>query len=681
MPLNKGITNIGISLGQSDDDASGALSGSDIDLLLLNEGVAYHFTYALAPNGACAGDQADWIVFRTLDECNNEAPIAVNDTVSTFFETPFYIDVLDNDFDPDGDPLQLQTTLITPPEHGAVSVTDSIFYIPLDDFCGLDSLQYEVCDYPYIECSTAWVYIDVVCNDAPSQGNEELSTLEDTDLLNVDVLDNNIDPEDDPLSVDLLSATSAMGGSSIVNGDNTISYSPAVNYFGADTVLYRVCDIAVPQPNCVFDTLFIEVIPVADAPIAKNDEYTIDEDTFLNFNPITDEGGIDVDVEDDIDLSSAVISIQPPSGATVEVLAGGNMVYTPPANWHGDDIFYYQICDFSNPIPLCSEGEVLVHVLPINDAPIAQNDTLSYVWGDLEIASDILGNDFDIDGDNLEVCNWIAFSDAFVDISFTGNLINYIPEQGFCGTDSILYTVCDSGDPQLSGDAWIFIEVSPLDSDEDGIPDHIEGNADPDGDGIPNSLDDDSDGDGISDAIEGQALGKDPCNVNPVDSDGDGLDDYVDTDSDGDGILDSTEGASDPDGDGESNYLDEDSDGDGILDADESVGDCDLDGLADFLDPDECPEEIEIPEGFSPNGDGDADLWQIKGLDLYPDAELTIVNRWGQEVYKSLAYDNTFNGIGNTSGSSMLPAGTYYYILTLNATEGLTLQGVVFIAY
>ena len=68
------------------------------------------------------------------------------------------------------------------------------------------------------------------------------------------------------------------------------------------------------------------------------------------------------------------------------------------------------------------------------------------------------------------------------------------------------------------------------DSDDDGIPDAIEGVVDMDDDGIPNYLDADSDNDGISDADEGD-----------IDQDADGVPNYLDTDSDNDGVTDSVE--------------------------------------------------------------------------------------------------------------------------------------------
>lgn len=75
------------------------------------------------------------------------------------------------------------------------------------------------------------------------------------------------------------------------------------------------------------------------------------------------------------------------------------------------------------------------------------------------------------------------------------------------------------------------------DQDHDSIADELEGNGDPDHDGIPNLRDTDSDGDGRSDSAEADR--ENPCA--PPDSDGDGVPDFRDVDSDNDGLDDATE--------------------------------------------------------------------------------------------------------------------------------------------
>jgi large repetitive protein len=75
-------------------------------------------------------------------------------------------------------------------------------------------------------------------------------------------------------------------------------------------------------------------------------------------------------------------------------------------------------------------------------------------------------------------------------------------------------------------------------------------------------------------------------------------------------------------------------------------------------------ETFEIPSGFTPNNDGKNDMWQIKGLESYPDNEVVIFNRWGNEVFKTAGYsaENAWTG-------SELNAGTYYYIIRIRVNE------------
>jgi len=80
------------------------------------------------------------------------------------------------------------------------------------------------------------------------------------------------------------------------------------------------------------------------------------------------------------------------------------------------------------------------------------------------------------------------------------------------------------------------------------------------------------------------------------------------------------------------------------------------------------PIVFDIPEGFSPNGDGKNDLWQITGLlELYPDNSLQIFNRWGGEVLSASPYTNDWDGESETglNAGEVLPVGTYWYILDL----------------
>ena len=85
---------------------------------------------------------------------------------------------------------------------------------------------------------------------------------------------------------------------------------------------------------------------------------------------------------------------------------------------------------------------------------------------------------------------------------------------------------------------------------------------------------------------------------------------------------------------------------------------------------------VTIPNGFSPNGDNKNDFWFVKGLELYPDAEIQIYNRWGSVVYlHEGVYDEPWDG--KNSNGDELPFATYYYVIKLNDVDDQEFAGSV----
>ena len=74
---------------------------------------------------------------------------------------------------------------------------------------------------------------------------------------------------------------------------------------------------------------------------------------------------------------------------------------------------------------------------------------------------------------------------------------------------------------------------------------------------------------------------------------------------------------------------------------------------------------IKIPNAFTPNGDGEFDVWHIAELEKFTDISLRIFNRWGELVFESFTptdWDGTLNG-------KELPVATYYYVLQIPFTD------------
>ncbi|MEZ5029812.1 MAG: gliding motility-associated C-terminal domain-containing protein [Saprospiraceae bacterium] len=81
-----------------------------------------------------------------------------------------------------------------------------------------------------------------------------------------------------------------------------------------------------------------------------------------------------------------------------------------------------------------------------------------------------------------------------------------------------------------------------------------------------------------------------------------------------------------------------------------------------------------IYSGFSPNGDDINDTFMIDGIDDYPNNELTVFNRWGNQVFYRRGYTTDGGWDGRWEGND-LPDGTYFYIL--RDGEGETYSGYV----
>ena len=86
---------------------------------------------------------------------------------------------------------------------------------------------------------------------------------------------------------------------------------------------------------------------------------------------------------------------------------------------------------------------------------------------------------------------------------------------------------------------------------------------------------------------------------------------------------------------------------------------------------------IDFYNGFSPNDDGKNDYWNIPILDYFADNKVTIINRWGNEVWITENYDNQINRFeGKNTNGNELSDGTYFYIIEYEDEEK---RGWVFI--
>jgi large repetitive protein len=355
----------------------------------------------------------------------NDSPLAVDDVYTIDEDTSLSADVSLNDSDVDGDDLTF--TLLTGPANGtAIIDSDGLLdYTPNANFNGTDSLSYLVCDVNNA-CDTGWVFITVNPIDDPVEAVDDTYSVDEDGVLNENVGSNDIDVDGDDLTFTLV--TDVTNGTLVFNADGTFTYTPNPDFSGTDTFVYELCD---QVGNCDEATVTITVVPVNDAPIAVDDEYTTDEDTVLN----GDVGVNDSDT-DSADLTFTLVTDA--TNGTVVLNADGTFTYTPDANFNGTDTFVYEVCD---DLGACDQATVTINVVPVNDAPDAVDD--EYTTNvNTPISGNVTDNDVEVDGDELTVTLVTDVTNGTLVLNSDGTF-TYTPDTDFIGTDSFVYEVCD----------------------------------------------------------------------------------------------------------------------------------------------------------------------------------------------------------------------------------------------
>lgn len=167
-----------------------------------------------------------------------EKPYAIPDKEFTEEGTEITVDVLANDFDPNGDDLSL--TAVGEAQNGAVNLNKdgTVTYIPNEDFVGNDSFSYTVVDTDG-NASQGTVSVTVTPpNSAPTAVNDVAETLEN-EAVQVLVTANDSDPDGDPLTIE--SVSDAQNGT-VSFSVGTITYQPDAGFFGEETLEYTITD-------------------------------------------------------------------------------------------------------------------------------------------------------------------------------------------------------------------------------------------------------------------------------------------------------------------------------------------------------------------------------------------------------------------------------------------------------
>ncbi|WP_180765368.1 cadherin-like domain-containing protein, partial [Vibrio parahaemolyticus] len=262
-------------------------------------------------------------------------------------------------------------------------------------------------------------------------------------IITTEELLSNVDDEDkDTLSVENLIIDKG-NGTLVDNGDGTWTFTPQID---DDTEVSFTFDIIDDEDLVISGSANLDILPINDAPNAKNDVITTEEDTAVTIDVLVNDSDVEGDV---LSIQSASV---PSEQGSVDIV-DGKLVFTPAENFNGEATITYIVTDGD----LTDEAKVTVTVTPVNDSPVAVDDTVS-TQEDTVVTIDVLPNDSDVDGDKLSIQS-ASVPEAQGKVEIVEGKLVFTPAENFNGDAEITYTVTDG---QLTDEAKVTVTVNPV---------------------------------------------------------------------------------------------------------------------------------------------------------------------------------------------------------------------------
>ena len=387
-------------------------------------------TYTVTDNNAPIAATATTTLSITVTPVN-DAPVAVDDNLSTNEDTPVTLDLVGNDTDVDGDTLSVKSingTTLTPGTAQVIAVPNGVVnvnaagvitFTPNANYNGPVSFNYVVQDGHGGE-DTGTVSINVVSvNDAPVTVPEVATTPEDTPISG-NILTNDSDVDvGDTLSVTQFTVdvdgngtiglgetfTVPPGGSVttptiVVDGknagtitiasDGSYTFTPAQDFNGTIPIItYTVNDGSGAVNNTATATLSISVTPVNDPPVATTPPaLNVNEDTgpfALSLTGTDVDGTVDkITVTGLPPASQGVLTYQVngagpfvsvPANTQLSPTEAATIRFEPVPDFNGTVTVAFNVTD--NLGAVSPSANAIINIASVNDAPVAIGGNVS----------------------------------------------------------------------------------------------------------------------------------------------------------------------------------------------------------------------------------------------------------------------------------------------------------------
>ncbi|MCF6443337.1 Ig-like domain-containing protein [Nereida sp. MMG025] len=415
---------------------------------------------------------------------------AVDDTATTDEDTPVTIDVVANDENPEGDAPTIIDASV-PADQGTVEIVDNqLVFTPAENFNGEATITYTVEDEEGAT-DTAEVTVDVTPVNDLEAVDDTASTDENTPVT-IDVIANDENPDGGEPVIISADVPADQGTVEIV--DNQLVFTPAENFDGEATITYTIEDEEGAQDTA---EVTVDVANVNKVPDAVDDAFDVPADETSDVTNIlgNDEDGDGPSEVSEVNGDPANVGapVAGDNGGLVTINDDGTTSFDP--NGEFDDLatgeeattsVTYTITDEDGDT---SEATVTFTVTGVNDAPEANDEAVTTDFN-TPIVIDLLGNDTDVDGDDLTVVSAsVPAEEGTLDENPDGTF-TFTPAQNFTGVATVTYTIEDEEGLQDSAIHTITVGDAPLDGTVSGTDgdDLIDVNymGDPDGDMVDN---------------------------------------------------------------------------------------------------------------------------------------------------------------------------------------------------
>lgn len=274
-----------------------------------------------------------------------------------------------------------------------------------------------------------------------------------------------LENDSDAVNVQLVSGPSGSSpGTLDLRVDGSFTYTPVQDFTGMDTFVYSAEWIDVPT-RTLTATVMLNILPFNQPPIARDDLLLIFED-----EPDENVRTINVlanDEDPDGNLVPSTLRIDTPAASGIAEIINEEFRYTPNQNFFGTDYALYEICD-DGIIQKCSLGLVTIEVRPVNDRPVAVDDSYTAYEGlPLVIPPPgVLANDFDVENDPLMVASGSVTqpTTGSLAMSANGSFVYTPPENtgSFPAQATFTYRVTDNLLVSEPATVTIHLNASPV---------------------------------------------------------------------------------------------------------------------------------------------------------------------------------------------------------------------------